>query len=80
MSLQIRNPRARELAERIARLRKISMTEAVVQALELKYQQIADKQPLAQRLGVIADELAGLAKSGGKELTKNEIDAIWGHS
>jgi antitoxin VapB len=79
MNLQIRNPQAREIAERITRLRNISVADAVVQALEAKYQQLADEQPLAKRLGVIADELAGLAKSSGQDVTKNEIDTMWGH-
>ncbi len=79
MKLQIRNPRARELAKRIARLRNISPSEAAVQSLEATYQQLADEQPLVNRLGVIADELANLAKSGGQVVTKNEIDAMWGH-
>ncbi|MDR2876193.1 MAG: type II toxin-antitoxin system VapB family antitoxin [Methylobacillus sp.] len=80
MLLQIRNPRARELARKIARQNHVSMTEAVVNALEAEYRRVAARQPLAARLDDIADELAVIAQPGGREMTKDEIDAMWGHS
>ena len=79
MHLQIRDPRARELARKIARQRHVSMTEAVIRALEAEYRRTAAEQPLAARLGAIADELAALAGPGGRDLTGDEIDAMWGH-
>jgi len=79
MNLQIRDPRARELARRIAQRRHISMTEAVVEALEAEYRRVSAQQSLADRLGAIADELVVLAKPGGRDMTKDEIDAMWGH-
>ena len=79
MNLQIRDPRARDLAKRIAQRRHVSMTEAVVDALEAEYRRVSAQQPLAARLNTIADELAALAKPGGREMTKDEIDAMWGH-
>jgi antitoxin VapB len=79
MNLQIRDPRARELAQRIAQRRHISMTEAVVQALEAEYRRVAAQSPLAERLGAIADELAHLTQPGGRDMTDEEIDAMWGH-
>ncbi len=79
MHLQIRDPRARELARRIAQRRHISMTEAVVEALEAEYRRVSAQQSLAERLGAIADELVVLAKPGGRDMTKDEIDAMWGH-
>ncbi len=79
MNLQIRDPRARELARRIALRRHISMTEAVVEALEVEYRRVSAQETLAERLGAIADELASLAKPGGREMTKDEVDAMWGH-
>lgn len=79
MNLQIRDPRARDLARRIAQRRHISMTEAVVEALEAEYRRVSARQTLAERLGAIADELADLAKPGGRDMTKDEIDALWGH-
>ena len=55
MHLQIRDPRARELARKIP------------------------QQPLATRLGAIADELAAISKPGGRDMTKDEIGSMWGH-
>ncbi|MCL2656914.1 MAG: type II toxin-antitoxin system VapB family antitoxin [Betaproteobacteria bacterium] len=80
MNLQIRDRRARELAQKIARQSHLSMTEVVIQALETEYRRVAAQQPLAARLGAIADELAAMAKPGGQELSKDEIDAMWGHA
>jgi antitoxin VapB len=80
MNLQVRDPRARELARRIAQRRHISMTEAVVAALEAEYRRVSAQQPLAQRLGAIADELATLSQPGGRDMTKDEIDAMWGQN
>ena len=79
MNLQIRDPRARELARRIAERRHISMTEAVVEALEAEYRRVSGQQSLAERLGAIANELAALAKPGGRDMTKDEVDSLWGH-
>lgn len=80
MNLQIRDPRARELARRIAERRHISMTETVVEALEAEYRRVSAQQSLAERLDAIANELAALAKPGGRDMTKDEIDALWGHT
>jgi antitoxin VapB len=78
MNLQIRDPRARDLAMRIAQRRHISMTEAVVEALEAEYRRVSAQLPLAERLDAIADELTGLAKPGGRDMTQDEVDAMWG--
>jgi len=80
MLLQIRDPRAHELARKIAQQRHVSMTEVVIQALKAEYRRVAAQQPLAAHLGAIADELAAIAKPGGRNMTKSEIDAMWGHS
>lgn len=77
-TLQIRDERARDLAQQLAALRKITMTEAVIQALEGELKREKDKEPLAGRLKRIATALASDAKPGGRELAGDEIDAIWG--
>ncbi len=79
MNLQIRDPRAHELARRIAERRHVSMTAAVLDALEAEYRRVAAQQPLAERLQAIAGELTALAKPGGRDMTGDEIDAMWGH-
>ena len=79
MNLQIRDPRAHELASELARKRNVSMTDAVIAALEAELQRSA-KTPLAQRLALIAEDLAAQAKPGGHDPSSDEIDALWGHS
>lgn len=78
MNLQIRDPRAHDLARRLAARRGVSMTEAVIDALEAELQKVAAKEPLSVRLKAIADDLAAMAKPGGRDLTKDEIDDMWG--
>jgi antitoxin VapB len=80
MNLQIRDPRAHELARRLAEKRKVSMTEAVIDALEARLQQESARTPLADRLAAIANELKAKSGEGGREMTKDEIDAMWGHT
>jgi antitoxin VapB len=80
MNLQIRDPRAHDLARRLAAKRKISMTEAVIEALEAQLQRESARKPLAERLAAIAAELGAKSGQGGRDMTKAEIDAMWGHS
>jgi len=80
MNLQIRDPRARDLARQLAEKRKISMTEAVIEALESELQREREQIPLADRLAAISNDLRAKAGSGGRDLTKDEIDEMWGHS
>lgn len=79
MNLQVRNPRAYELARKLAAKRKVSMTAAVIEALEAELKRENARQPLAERLAAIADELKAKAGEGGRDMSKNEIDAMWGH-
>ncbi|MBN9218080.1 MAG: type II toxin-antitoxin system VapB family antitoxin [Mesorhizobium sp.] len=80
MNLQIRDPRARELARRLAAKRKISMTEAVIEALESELKRESGRVPLAERLAAIAGDLKAKAGQGGRSVGKDEIDDMWGHS
>lgn len=82
MNLQIRDPRARELAERLAVELNISMTEAVVEALEEKMQRLenqrASKAPMAERHSAFAARFQALGQGEGKVMSKDEIDEMWG--
>ncbi|KKC32299.1 type II toxin-antitoxin system VapB family antitoxin [Devosia psychrophila] len=80
MNLQIRDPRAHQLARQLAEKRHLSLTEAVIEALEAQLQRETAGTPLAERLADIAHQLKAKAKTGGHDLTKNEIDEMWGHS
>ncbi|BCH26683.1 hypothetical protein MesoLjLc_65880 [Mesorhizobium sp. L-8-10] len=80
MNLQIRDPRAHELARRLAAKRKISMTEAVIEALQAELKREDVGTPLAERLAALADDLMAKAgKGGGRDMSKDEIDEMWGH-
>ena len=80
MNLQIRDPRAHELARQLAEKRHITLTEAVIEALEAQLRQEIRQTPLAARLAKLAGELAAKAKPGGRNMGKDEIDSMWGHS
>ena len=79
MTLQIRDERARQLALKLAARRKVTMTEAVIQALEAELRREAEKVPLAERIARIANELATKAGPNRRVMDKDEVDAMWGH-
>jgi antitoxin VapB len=64
--MQILDERARELAEALALLRKVSVTEAVVRALEAAWTREAEKQSLAERLKKVAADLGSRGRPGGR--------------
>lgn len=80
MNLQIRDPRAHELARRLAEKRKITLTDAVIDALEAELRRESESTPLAGRLAEIAQGLRSKAGPDGRDMGKDEIDAMWGHS
>lgn len=80
MNLQIRDPRARELAQKLAEKRKVSMTDAVIDALQAELGREQESIGLADRLAPLVAELRGKAGKGGHVMTKDEIDSMWGHS
>jgi antitoxin VapB len=59
--------------------RHLTMTEAVIVALEAELKRVKEKE--SQGLGVddLVAELRALGKPGGRDMTKDEIDAMWGH-
>ncbi|WP_186417232.1 type II toxin-antitoxin system VapB family antitoxin [Bosea sp. CS1GBMeth4] len=75
--LNIRNPLARELARKLAGLRNVTITEAVVGALEAELRREQARVPLAQRLERLADQALAKAGSGGREVREDERDALW---
>ena len=79
MNLQIRDQRAHDLARRLADRRKTTMTEAVIAALEAELRREGAKRPLAERLTELASELRRKSGSEGRDMSKDEIDAMWGH-
>jgi antitoxin VapB len=78
-TLQIRDIRARALAKRLAEQRGVTMTEAVVQALQEELRRTRSAEPLAVRIKMISTDLARQAGPNRRAMTKDEIDAMWGH-
>jgi antitoxin VapB len=77
--MSIRDPRAAELADKLARRRGTTKTQAVIAALEAALEAERQKTPLTERLAAIADRAAALSQPGGRAMTKDEIDRMWGH-
>jgi antitoxin VapB len=78
MGISIRNQEVGELARELARLRKTNMTEAIAHALRSELKRERDKRPLEDRLEDLANETMAMAKPGGRAMTKEEIDELWG--
>lgn len=78
MPLNIRDPRAAQLARDLARRRGTTMTQAIIDALEAGIEREREAKPLAERLLAIAADLKASAGPNGRTMTKDEIDALWG--
>ena len=78
MALSIRDPDASKLARELADLRNTNMTEAIVHALRSELERERAKRPLADRLQELAQRLKAEAGPNPKEVTKEDIDAMWG--
>ena len=77
MNLHIRDARAIALAEKLAEQKGVSVDEAVVGALEAQLNERSET--LAEFGNRLAEELKARGKPGGRDLTKEEIDQLWGH-
>jgi antitoxin VapB len=78
MGISIRDPEVGELARELARLRSTNMTEAIAHALRAELERERRKTPLAERLRRLADETVAMAGPNPREVTKEEIDDLWG--
>lgn len=78
MPLNIRDPRAARLARDLARRRSTTMTQAIISALEAEIEREREARPLAERLLAIADDLQAKARPGGRRMSRDEIDDLWG--
>ena len=78
MGISIRDPEVGELARELARLRKTNMTEAIGHALRSELKRERDKRPLRERLAEIAERARVSAGPNPREVTKEDIDAMWG--
>lgn len=75
--LNVRNPRAHELAKELAERRKAGITEVVIQALEHELERERAAIPLAQRLAAIAERGMSEAGPNSRPVTEADRDAMW---
>jgi antitoxin VapB len=79
MPLHIRDHRAASLARRLAARKGVTMTQAVVTALESALAR--ETRPLADRIADIARDASRLrGGQRGRIVKKREIDELWGNS
>ena len=77
MALHIRDDRAAKLARRLAERKGISMTEAVIDALESAL--LRGERPLPERLAEIAADARRLGDPRRRRpMTAQDTDALWG--
>lgn len=77
MPLNIRDPRAAELARELAIKRGTTMTQAIINALEAELERERAAKPLSERLLALAANFKANAGPNGKTMTKDDIDALW---
>ncbi|MFM8607817.1 MAG: type II toxin-antitoxin system VapB family antitoxin [Hyphomicrobiales bacterium] len=79
MTLQIRDERADKMARELADRLHTTKTEAVIRSLEEMLKLENNKLTVQDQMNRIADELAKRSARRGPDLTKDEIDRLWGH-
>lgn len=78
MALHIRDDRAARLAKQLAERKGVTMTQAVVSALEGALAR--EIRPLHERIAGIAREAGRLGNSARRRaVKKRDIDAFWGN-
>jgi antitoxin VapB len=77
LPLNIRNPLAGKLAKELASRRNITLTEAIISALQEELRRDNERKPLETRLrDVVARHTKGRVATG-RDLTKPEITELW---
>ena len=79
MGISIRDPEVGDLARELARLRKTNMTEAIAHALRSELKRERDRRPMCERLEELAEKLKAEAGPNPREVTKEDMDAMWGN-
>ncbi len=79
MNLQIRDPRARDMARQLARRNGTTMTEAVVEALDFRLKHAEPKLSLIALAATLRHELKRRATGVGRMIDDAEVDELWGH-
>lgn len=77
MPLHIRDERALHLAKKLAAAKGVTMTRAVIDALESALAR--EGRPLRERIADLAREAQHSAGPGGRAVIRQEIDELWGN-
>ncbi len=77
MPMNIRDPRAEELAKKLAGLRGSTMTRVVIEALEGEIERERRMRPLRERVAALRARHGFTARTG-HDLSKDQIDELWG--
>lgn len=77
MQLNIRDPRAAELARALATRRGTTITEATIAALQAELDRQAPETTLEERIQKIVSDLHAKSPGTVKPMTREEIDALW---
>jgi antitoxin VapB len=78
MALHIRDDRAARLAKQLAERKGVTMTQAVVSALEGALAR--EVRPLHERISEIARDAGRLSNRARRRVVKKpDIDALWGN-
>jgi antitoxin VapB len=77
MPLHIRDERAKRLAKQLAKQKGVTLTQAVIFALERVL--TCETRPLHKRIDDIAGNAARHPGKRGRTVTKREIDDLWGN-
>jgi antitoxin VapB len=77
MGLTIRDPRAAELAREIAVRKGTTMTAVVIDLLERETKALESELTISQKLRLLSEKALAMAGPNRKEMTKEDIDALW---
>ncbi len=79
MTLQVRNERANRMARELADRWHTTKTDAVIRSLEGTLKAEDSKLTVQERIKRIAEDLAKRSAGRGRDMSKDEIDSLWGH-
>ncbi len=76
-ALTIKDPEAHVLARELAELRRISVKDAVVEALHAELARARAAVVLEDKLAALADRTLAKAGTDGRAITEDERDTMW---
>lgn len=78
MAEPLLDPRAIALAKTLAERTGTTPTEVIITALEAEIARDHSKPPSPDEFDALADELLAKSKPGGRAMTRDDIDTMWG--